>query len=87
MAKNKFVLEPLLAVIGPARLRDLAVTDVDRALAKVRRWFCGTRHLSQTPAMTRWRRAFYETGWFIRPATRSGRLGGFVSWVRVSVVD
>lgn len=32
-AKNKYVLEPVLAVIGAVRLRDLDVTDVDRALA------------------------------------------------------
>jgi hypothetical protein len=35
VAKNKFVLEPVLAVIGSVRLRDLDVTDVDNALAAV----------------------------------------------------
>jgi len=44
VAKNQFVLEPLLAVIGNIRLRDLHVTDVDQALAaaaaspRARRW-------------------------------------------------
>ena len=33
VARNRFVLGPLLAVIGDVRLRDLDVTDVDRALA------------------------------------------------------
>ena len=33
--KNKYVLEPLLAVIGGIRLRELDVSDVDRALAAV----------------------------------------------------
>jgi hypothetical protein len=33
VAKNRYVLEPVLAVIGTVRLRDLDVTDVDRALA------------------------------------------------------
>jgi integrase len=33
VATNRFVLEPVLAVIGNLRLRDLDVTDVDRALA------------------------------------------------------
>jgi hypothetical protein len=35
VAKNKYVIEPLLAVIGSVRLRDLDVTDVDDALAAV----------------------------------------------------
>jgi len=35
VAKNRYVLEPLLAVIGNLRLRDLDVADVDRALAAV----------------------------------------------------
>jgi hypothetical protein len=30
VAKNRFVLEPVLAMIGTVRLRDLDVTDVDR---------------------------------------------------------
>jgi hypothetical protein len=33
--KNRYVLEPLLAMIGTVRLRDLDVTDVDQALAAV----------------------------------------------------
>jgi integrase len=33
VAKNKYVLEPLLAAIGNIRLRDLDVTDLDNALA------------------------------------------------------
>ena len=57
VAKNKFVLEPVLAVIGGVRLRDLDVTDVDRALAAV----AATRssatvamaHLALTRAITR----------------------------------
>jgi hypothetical protein len=35
VAKNKYVLEPVLAVIGSVRLRDLDVTDVDNALTAV----------------------------------------------------
>src|SRR5215469_7791339 len=35
VAKNTYVLEPVLAVIGRIRLRDLDVTDVDKALAAV----------------------------------------------------
>ena len=57
VAKNKYVLEPLLAVIGTVRLRDLDVTDVDNALAAV----AATRssstvamaHLALTRAITR----------------------------------
>jgi integrase len=57
VAKNRFVLEPLLAVIGSISLRDLDVTDVDRALAAV----AATRssstvamaHLALTRAITR----------------------------------
>jgi len=57
VAKNKFVLEPVLAVIGSIRLRELDVTDVDRALAAV----AATRssatvamaHLALTRAVTR----------------------------------
>ena len=56
-AKNRFVLEPVLAVIGSVRLRDLDVTDVDRVLAAV----AATRssstaamaHLALTRAITR----------------------------------
>ena len=48
MAKNKFGLEPVLAVIGLVRPRDLDVTDVDRALAAV----AATRS-SATVAMAR----------------------------------
>jgi hypothetical protein len=33
VAKNRYVLEPLLAIIGNVRLRDLDVTDIDQALA------------------------------------------------------
>jgi hypothetical protein len=33
VSKNRFVLEPVLTVIGTVRLRDLDVTDVDPALA------------------------------------------------------
>ena len=33
VAKNRHVLEPVLAMIGTVRLRDLDVTDVDKALA------------------------------------------------------
>lgn len=33
--KNRYVLEPVLGVIGNIRLRDLEVSDVDRALAAV----------------------------------------------------
>jgi integrase len=57
VAKNRYVLEPLLAVIGGVRLRDLDVTDVDNALAAV----AATRststvaaaHLALTRAVTR----------------------------------
>ena len=35
VAKNRYLLEPVLAVIGSARLRDLDVTDIDKALAAV----------------------------------------------------
>jgi hypothetical protein len=33
--KNKYLLEPLLAVIGSIRLRELSASDVDGALATV----------------------------------------------------
>jgi integrase len=57
VAKNRFVLEPVLAVIGTVRLRDLDVTDVDKALAAL----AATRssstvamaHLALTRAITR----------------------------------
>jgi hypothetical protein len=57
VAKNRYVLEPLLAVIGTVRLWDMDVTDVDRALAAV----AATRssstvamaHVALTPAITR----------------------------------
>jgi hypothetical protein len=57
VAKNKCVLEPLLAVIGSVRLPDLDVTDVDMALAGL----AATRssstvamaHLALTRAITR----------------------------------
>jgi len=55
--KNRYVLEPLPAVIGAVRLRDLDVTDVDNALTAV----AATRssstvamaHLALTRAITR----------------------------------
>jgi integrase len=57
VAKNRYVLEPVLAVIGGVRLRDLDVTDVDSVLAAV----AATRssatvamaHLALTRAITR----------------------------------
>jgi hypothetical protein len=57
VAKNKYVLEPLLAVIGGGRLRDVDVADVENALAA----FAATRgsstlaiaHLALTRAITR----------------------------------
>jgi integrase len=57
VAKNRFVLEPVLAVIGAVRLRDLAVTDVDRALASVAvsrsSSTVAMAHLALTRAITR----------------------------------
>jgi integrase len=55
--KNRYVLEPVLAVIGTVRLRDLDVTGVDKALTAV----AATRststvamaHLALTRAITR----------------------------------
>jgi integrase len=55
--KNRYVLEPLLAMIGSIRLRDLDVTDVEKALAAV----AATRssstvamaHLALTRAITK----------------------------------
>jgi hypothetical protein len=57
VAKNRYVLAPVLATIGTVRLRDLDVTDVDNALAAV----AATRssatvamaHLALTRAITR----------------------------------
>ena len=57
VAKNKFVLEPLLAVIGNVRLRDLDVTDVDQAMAAVAATHSSATvalaHLALTRAITR----------------------------------
>jgi hypothetical protein len=57
VAKNRFVLEPVLAVIGTVRLRDLDVTDVDRALAAVAvsrsSSTVAMAHLALTRAITR----------------------------------
>jgi hypothetical protein len=54
IAKNKYVLEPLLAVIGTVRLRDLDVTDVDRAVAASRSSATvAMAHLALTRAITR----------------------------------
>jgi integrase len=57
VAKNKFVLEPVLAVIGTMRLRELDVTDVDRALAAVAlsrsSATVAMAHLALTRAITR----------------------------------
>ena len=57
VAKNKHVLEPLLAVIGTVRLRDLDVTDVDKALAAVAATRSGSTvamaHVALTRAITR----------------------------------
>jgi len=55
--KNRYVLEPILAVIGTVRLRDLDVTDVDNALTAVAATRSGSTvamaHLSLTRAITR----------------------------------
>jgi integrase len=55
--KNRYVLEPLLAVIGTVRLRDLDVTDVDKALAAVAASRSSSTvamaHLALTRAITR----------------------------------
>jgi hypothetical protein len=55
--KNKYVLEPLLAVIGPVRLRDLDVTHVDRGLAQLAASRSSATvamaHLALTRAITR----------------------------------
>ena len=55
--KNKYVLEPVLAVIGHVRLRDLDVTDVDEALAAVAASRSSSTvamaHLALTRAITR----------------------------------
>jgi integrase len=55
--KNRYVLEPLLAMIGTVRLRDLAVTDVDEALAALAASRSSSTvamaHLALTRAITR----------------------------------
>ncbi len=55
--KNRYVLEPLLAMIGTVRLRDLAVTDVDKALtalaASRSTSTVAMAHLALTRAITR----------------------------------
>jgi integrase len=55
--KNRYVLEPLLTVIGGLRLRDLDVTDVDSALAAVAAARASATvamaHLALTRAITR----------------------------------
>ena len=55
--KNRYVLEPLLTVIGTVRLRDLEVTDVDSALAAVAAVRSSSTvamaHLALTRAITR----------------------------------
>jgi len=55
--KNRYVLEPVLAVIGNLRLRDLDVTDVDRALAAMAVTRSSSTvamaHLALTRAITR----------------------------------
>lgn len=57
MAKNKYVLEPMLAVIGPIRLRDLDVTDVGKAFAALaasrNSSTVAMAHLALTRAITR----------------------------------
>jgi hypothetical protein len=56
-AKSRYVLEPLLTVIGHVRLRDLDVTDVERALAAVAAARSSSTmamaHLALTRAITR----------------------------------
>jgi integrase len=55
--KNKYVLKPLLAIIGTKRLRELDVVDVDRALAELALTrssaTVGIAHLALTRAITR----------------------------------
>jgi integrase len=57
VAKNKYVLEPLLTVIGNVRLRELDVTDVDQALAVLAATLSTSTvamaHLTLTRAITR----------------------------------
>jgi integrase len=57
VAKNRFVLEPVLAVIGTVRLRDLDVADVDNALtamaASRSSATVAMAHLALTRAITR----------------------------------
>jgi integrase len=55
--KNRYVLEPVLAVIGAIRLRDLEVADVDKGLAAIAvtrsTTTVGMAHLALTRAITR----------------------------------
>jgi integrase len=55
--KNRYVLEPLLAMIGTVRLRDLDVTDVDKALTALAASRSSSTlamaHLALTRAITR----------------------------------
>jgi integrase len=57
VVKNRLVLEPVLAVIGTVRLRELDVTDVDKALAAVAASRSSATvamaHLALTRAITR----------------------------------
>ena len=57
VGKNKYMLEPLLALIGGIRLRELVVSDVDRALATVAKTrssaTVGGAHLALTRAIRR----------------------------------
>lgn len=57
IGKNRYVLEPLLAMIGNVRLRDLNVTDVDKALAALAAARSSSTvamaHLALTRAITR----------------------------------
>ena len=48
VVKDKFVLEPVLAFIGSIRLRELAVTDMDRSLIKDR-GRCSPVSLAEVP--------------------------------------
>ena len=53
VAKSRLVLEPVLAVIGTVRLRDLDVTNVDRALAAVAASRSSATVAMALPAITR----------------------------------
>ena len=55
--KNRYVLEPLLTVIGTIRLRDLDVTDVDKALAAVAATRSGSTMITQ--------RSFAAVAWAV----------------------